>query len=160
MLKNELLQKASAEIQSKATDPDMLQRMVKAGLKIIYNQNIFQKLTRELRQSKDPAGDAARGAVFVLQMLAQRARGTAKPQVLVQAGVLLMLDALDFLEQAGLLKVDATTLDHATQEYVEAVLPAVGISHDRMNQTLGQVKQVMADPQKMAQYRQSLGAKQ
>lgn len=157
MLKNKLLQQAAGNIQGKAKDPAMLKRLVDAGLKIIYDKNVFQKLTQELRASKDPAGDVGRGMLVVLKLMATKARGTIPPAALLQAGMVLVLDALDFLEQAGMLQVDAAALDHATQEYVEATLPALGVQPDRMQQVLGQIQQVAADPQKMAEYRQSLG---
>jgi hypothetical protein len=76
---------------------------------------------------------------------------------LLQAGMALVLDALDFLEQAGMVKVDDDTLGRAVEEFVEAMLPMVGLSHEKMDQVLGQIKSVMADPQKMAEYEKSLG---
>lgn len=160
MLKNKLLQQAQEHIEQGVEDKDVYQRLVKAGMKTIYNQKIFGNLSQELRKSKTPVDDVARGMVFVLKVLSHRARGTIPTPPLLAAGMTLVLDALDFLEQAGMLKVDARALDRATQEYVEALLPAVGLSHDKLNAVMAEIKQVMADPEKMAQYQRSLGSKQ
>ena len=157
MLKNALLQQAAANIQQGVQDKDAFERLMKAGTKTIYSKGTFRALSQQLRKSKDLVDDVAKGIVAVLGIMAHRARGTIPQGPLMQAGMMLMLDALDFLEQAGLLKVDNATLDRATEEYVEALLPAVGLSRQKMDQVLGQIKAVMADPQKMAAYKQSLG---
>ena len=158
MLKNQLLQQAAANIQQGVQDKDAFERLMKAGTKTIYSKGTFRSLSQHLRQSKDPVDDVARGIVAVLGILAHRARGTIPQGPLMQAGMLLMLDALDFLEQAGLLKVNAGTLDRATEEFVEALLPAVGLSRQKMDQVLEQIKAVMSDPAKMEAYRKSQGA--
>lgn len=157
MLKNELLQQALASVQESVQDKEMFDRLVKAGSKVIYSQGTFRALSRHLRGSKDPVADIARGMVGVLNLMAHRARGTIPQAALLQAGTALLLDALDFVEQAGMVKIDAETLGRATEEFVEAMLPMLGLSHAKMDQVLGQIKQVMADPQKMAAYQSSIG---
>lgn len=160
MLKNKLLLKAMENIEQGAEDPAQFRRLLKAGMKVIYSQKTFPELTKELHKSKDPAGEVAKAMVSVLVLIQHRARGTIEVPALLRAGMALTLDALDFAEQVGVIKVDARTLDHATEEYIETLLPALGITTERLNEVLGQVKQVMADPQKMAAYKQSLrGAK-
>lgn len=157
MLKNELLQQALASVQESVQDKEMFERLVKAGTKVIYSKGTFQSLAQHLKKSEDPVSDVARGMVGVLNIMVHRARGTIPQAALLQAGTALLLDALDFLEQAGMVKVDAETLGRATEEFVEAMLPTVGLSHEKMDQVLGQIKGVMADPQKMAAYEKSLG---
>jgi hypothetical protein len=159
MIKNPLLKKAEANVLQTVQDQDMVGRLVQAGMRVIYDQKSFQRLTGELAKSKDPVGDAARGMMLILSLLQERARGSANPEALVQAGMLLLLDALDFLEQAGMLKVDNAALDHATEEYIEAVMPALGLSPEDLGNQLQQVQQLMADPQKMAAYQQAMGSK-
>lgn len=157
MLKNSLLQQALDSVQESVQDREMFDRLVKAGTKVIYSQGTFQALAKHLKGSEDPVSDVARGMVGVLNLMVHRARGTIPQPALLQAGTALLLDALDFLEQAGMVKVDAETLGRATEEFVEAMLPMLGLSHEKMDQMLGQIKQVMADPQKMAAYQQSQG---
>lgn len=160
MLKNSLLQQALDSVQESVQDREMFDRLVKAGTKVIYSKGTFQQLAKHLKGAKDPVSDVARGMVGVLSLMVHRARGTIPQAPLLQAGTALLLDALDFLEQAGMVKVDAETLGRATEEFVEAMLPMLGLSHEKMDQMLGQIKQVMADPQKMAAYEQAQGAKQ
>lgn len=158
MPKNKLLQDALANVEKAVTQREMYDRLVKAGSKTIYSQKLFGQLAQHLRGSKDPVSDVAKGIVAVLKILSHRARGTIQQGPMLQAGMALVLDALDFLEQAGMLKIDNETLDRATQEYIEAALPSVGLSHEKMEAMLGEIKGVMADPAKMAAYQKSQGS--
>lgn len=157
MLKNQLLQQALEKVQESVQDRSAFDKLVKAGTKVIYSEGTFQELAKLMRDSKDPAGDVARGMVAVLQLMAHQARGTIPHDALLQAGMALVIDALDFIEQAGLVKVDAKVLDEATQQYIEALLPSVGLTQETMDSTLDQIQQVVGDPQKMAEYKASLG---
>jgi hypothetical protein len=161
MLKNQLLQQALAEVEGKVSDRTSYDKIVKAGTKVIYSQTMFAKLTKGLAQSKNAVEDIAKGMAGVLVILSKQARGTMPPTAMVQAGAALLIDALDFAEQAGLLKVDNDTLAQAVTEYMEAVLPVVGLSSDRMQQVLQGVQETMDNPERMAAYQASLakGAK-
>jgi len=156
MLKNALLQKAHAEIDGKVTERGAYDKIVKAGLKVIYDQATFQKLTRGLRESKSPVQDIAKGIVGILAMLSNRSKGTMPSTAMVQAGGTLLIDALDFAEQAGLMKVDGNSLAEAFTVYMETVLPTVGLSTQRMQQVLKGVEETTRNPQRMAAYQASL----
>lgn len=153
MLKNKLLQQAQAKIEEGVKNKDAFAKLVRAGTKIIYDKAIFDKLSEGLAQSQDVVSEVAKGLVAVLKLMAQRARGTVPPDALLQAGMALLIDALDFMEQAGLVEVDKNVLGEATQEFIEAMLPVLGLSPDKLEAALGSVKQTMADPQKMAQFK-------
>lgn len=158
MLKNELLQKAQAEVEGKVKPEDRAayDKILKAGVKVIYDRATFAKLTKGLAQSKTPVEDIAKGVVGVLAMLAKKAKGTMPPTAAVCAGAALLIDALDFAEQAGLVKVDNETLAQAVTEFMEAVLPTVGLSSQRMQQVLQGVEETTRDPERMAAYQASL----
>ena len=160
MLKNQLLQQAQAKIEAGVTDKARYDRLLSAGVKTIYDKAMFQKLSQSIAQSQTPIEDVAKGIVAVLNMMAHKARGSIPHDVLLQAGMALMLDALDFVEQAGIVQIDEKALDTATQEFIEAVLPSVGLTAQKMEEALGSVKGAMGDPQKMAQYQASAGGEQ
>lgn len=161
MLKNELLQQALTKVQEGVSNREVFDKLVRAGTKVIYNQQTFSKLTEGLADSQDPVGDIAKGMVAVLHMMAQKARGTIPQDVLVQAGIALLIDALDFAEQSGLVKIGKEELTAATTQYIEALLPTVGMTPQKMGGMLEGVKQTMADPQRMAEFQASMkgGAK-
>ncbi len=157
MLKNQLLQQAQAKIEATAKDRARYDRLLSAGVKTIYDKATFAKLSQSIAQSESPVEDVAKGIVAILNMLAHKARGTIPHEVMIQAGMALLLDALDFVEQAGIVKIDNQALDTATQEFIEAMLPSVGLSPQKMESALSSVKGTMSDPARMAQYQTSIG---
>ncbi len=159
MLKNQLLQQAQGKIDEVVTDRDKYTKLVQAGSKIIYDQKTFSQLSEGIAESETPVEDVAKGLVAVLNMMAGKARGTIPHDVLLQAGMTLLLDALDFMEQAGLIQVDNEVLVTATQEFIEALLPTVGLTADKMSQVLEGIKATMGNPERMAAYqKQAQGA--
>jgi hypothetical protein len=159
MLKNELLQKAQAKIEELVRDRERYTKLVSAGTKTIYDKGTFAELSKAMADSQDPVADVAKGIVSVINMIAHKARGTIPHDVALQAGMALLLDALDFIEQAGMVKIDGKALDEATQAFIEAMLPSVGQTRQKLDAALSSVQGVMADPQKMEQYKASMGAK-
>lgn len=157
MIKNELLQQAAAKVQEGVQNKEAFDKLVKAGGKVIYDQKTFAQLSQGLAESQTPVEDIAKGMVAVLNMMAHRARGTIPHDALLQAGMALLIDALDFAEQAGLVKVGKEELATATTEFIEALLPSVGMTPGKLSDMLGQLEQTMADPQKVQAFK---GAKQ
>lgn len=156
MLKNQLLQQAQAKVEAGVKNRDAYDKLVSAGTKIIYDKTIFAKLSEGIAQSKSPVEDVAKGLVAVLNIMVRQARGTAPQDALAQAGMSLLIDALDFMEQAGLVTVDKKVLGEATQAFIEALLPTLGLNPQQLQSALSSVQQTMADPQKMAQFQGSM----
>ena len=157
MLKNPILSKAQAEVDKQVQDRASYDKIVRAGLKAIYSKGTFGKLTQELVKAEDPVADVARGMVAIISMLSRQARGTMPPVATVQAGMALLLDALDFMEQSGMVKISEQVLEKAITEFMEALMPALGINQGRMDELLGQVQETMANPERRAAYEQHLG---
>jgi hypothetical protein len=153
MLQNQLLAQTQTKIDETVKNQDAYRRIVKAAMRAVYDKDIFEKLTSTLSSSKDPVGEVAEGCVAVIAMLSNRAQGKMPQDAAVQAGMALLLTALDTMEQAGLIKVDNGTLERAMHEYIDAFLPAMGLSPQVLQGALKQVDGVLADEQKMAQFK-------
>jgi hypothetical protein len=159
MLKNQMLAQALAEVEKGVSNRDAFDKLVKAGTRIIYDKKVFDGVSQQILDSENPVETLAKGMTTVLHLMMERAKGTAPADALVQAGMALVIDALDFMEQAGVLKVNEATLDDATKGYIEALLPTVGLTEQKMAEALEQVKAVTDDPQKMAAYKAQAGSK-
>jgi hypothetical protein len=160
MLHNELLQQAQAKLEEGVADRERYDKLVKAGTRVIYDQGTFAQLSKGIAESEDPVGDVTKGLSALLNILAHKARGTIPHDVFLQAGFALLLDALDFMEQAGLVKVDKSVLAQATKEFIDALMPTVGLTPEKLSAALQSVKGTLSNPQQMAAYQQSKGAMQ
>lgn len=151
MLKNPLLKQAQTKIESGVQDRDAYNRIVQAGTKVIYDKATFTELSKEIRQAQDPVTEIAEGMIGILGILYKQSRKTMPIPAMVMAGMSLLLDALDFAEQAGLVKIDKAQLNKATTHYLNSLLPKFGLTPDKIDATLGQLGGTIKDPAKMAQ---------
>jgi hypothetical protein len=158
MLKNELLQQAQATVEASVTDAERFRRLVASGQKAMFDEKTFGQLFDSLVQSEDPVAGIAQGLSSLLNILAHQARGTIPHDVLLQAGTVLLFEALDFAEQTGLIQVDNDTLAQAVQGFIEALLPSVGLDGTKLDGLLGEVGQTMSDPQRLEAYAARQGA--
>jgi hypothetical protein len=151
MLKNPLLKQAQTKIESGVQDRDAYNRIVQAGTKVIYDKATFTELSKAIRQAQDPVTEIAEGMIGILGILYKQSRKTMPIPAMVTAGMSLLLDALDFAEQAGLVKIDKAQLNKATTHYLNSLLPKFGLTPDKIDATLGQLGGTIKDPAKMAQ---------
>ena len=151
MLKNPLLKQAQTKIESGVQDRDAYNRIVQAGTKVIYDKATFSELSKSIRQAQDPVTEIAEGMIGILGILYKQSRKTMPIPAMVMAGMSILLDALDFAEQAGLVKIDKAQLTKATTHYLNSLLPKFGLTPDKIDAMLGQLGGTIKDPAKMAQ---------
>ncbi len=77
--------------------------------------------------------------------------------LMILAGQSLMMEALDFMEEANMIEVTPDVLAEATQLYIETLLPKIGMTGDKMKAVMGKAQGVLNDPQKVAQFKQQQG---
>jgi hypothetical protein len=81
-----------------------------------------------LKKSQDPISDAATGAVLLVMLLHQQAHSLVPMKTLVLAATALMLRALDFVDQAGIVKVAEPELVRAAHILGDAIFALLGIT--------------------------------
>lgn len=153
MLKNQLLQQAQETVEKTVKDRAAYDKIVAAGTKVIYDKATFTELIKGLEDSNDPALEVAEGIVGVLGVLYKHSRKTMPFTPMISAGMTLLIDALDFLEQSGMAKIDKETLAKSTTMFMNSLLSKMGLTPDKMEGMLSQVRATMEDPEKMKQFR-------
>lgn len=126
MLKSELLQQARMLVEAGVTNKKAFAKLVRRGTKITRDKPAFEKMCQCQRKPASVANAVAHGVVAVLEALAAQPRRTAPSDALAQAGMALLFDTLDDLEQEKRIAVDKAALGEATLEYIEALLHKVG----------------------------------
>ena len=157
MLKNELLQQSQAKVEEGVKDRAAYDRIVTAGLKVIYDKKMFGQLIKGLDEAEDPMQAVGEGIQGILGILYKQSRKTMPIVPMLQAGTALLLDALDFLEQSGMAKIGKDELATATGAYINGMLPKMGLTPQKMDEVLARVKGAAQDPA-MAQQFQQQGA--
>lgn len=151
-LSNPLLQQIEAKLEANIVDPatkENYMRIVVAGLHIALEKGPDGGMA-SLRNSRDPVGDAARGAVALVLAMKHQAKGVMPPKAMIPAGMTLMFHALDFLDRAGVVKVSEPEIDSATRTFTNLLFQKLGITTAILQRLTGRVHQITQDPASMA----------
>lgn len=136
---NEILQKTRAALLQRVDKRlvPLVEKVVAAGQKVMYSEQTRELVVQELQQAKDP--EAIGSAVAKLAaVLMNQSKGTIPPQVLFPAAMLLLLEALQFLEEAGAIEASPEMVAQCSQALGSAFLQAMGVTPEKLQGMIGQ----------------------
>jgi hypothetical protein len=138
---NTILDKIEAQIETiiKPEDKDAFLRILVAGMKVMFDERTHQMAMESVSQG-DPIQGAVEGVTNLMKMLYQESRGTMPPVPAMQAAMVLMCQALGFMEKAGMVKLDNETISNAMQDLSESLLQSAGITPEKIDELLGQAQ--------------------
>lgn len=157
-LSNALLQQAEDKIESQLTPETRASyfRIVVAGMHVALDKGP-NGILASLRDSKDPIGDCARGAVSLVLILKKQAKGIMPDRAMVPAAMTLMLKALDFADRSGIAKVGREELISATHTFTDFMFARNGITKDMLAKAGAKVHALTQDPAAMAKINAKAG---
>jgi hypothetical protein len=135
---NKLLQKVEQDAENAvpAELRSAFQRILQAGLTIIYAPETRDELMQELNKPGDIAENIGEGAAKLYVLLLNKSKGTMPPKAGVKAVTVCMCEVLGFLEEAGRVKVTADVVDNATKAMSAYILQLMHVTPDKMHQYL------------------------
>jgi hypothetical protein len=150
--KNKLLTGSAAQIEAQIAPEfrDAYDKIVVSGMKVALNKGL-EGMLGGLEKRGDPIRDAAQGAVNLVFMLRMQATGVMPEQAMVPASYVLMLQALAFIEEAGISKIGTEQLTKATHTWTNTIFARSKISPQMLERSASEVRGIMSDPTKMEQ---------
>ena len=149
-IQNPLLRQVEGRIEANVGDgkgrEDYL-KIVVAGMRAAITG--AKPMLANLKGRPDPVKDCAVGSVNLVLYLRNLAKGTMPPVAMVNAAMSLMLQALDFADKAGIVKVGNEELNRATHIFTNLIFPAMGISPEMLQKAASQVNGLTQDPAKL-----------
>jgi hypothetical protein len=136
---NQILEQAKAAVLQKA-DPRLqpaIAKAVKAGEQVMYAPQTREQLIAALGDGSDPESIGA-GIAKLLAVLYHKTNNTLPMQVGVPAATLLLLEALQFIEDAGKAQVTPDMLAECTKAMGSAVLQMFGVTPDKLQAMFAQ----------------------
>ena len=107
-------------------DQESLQKVVMAGMKLMYDPKIFPMFEQGLK-SKAPLPDMlAAQAVGLLKLLMDKSQGTIPKNVILPAAVMLMLEMGDFMVKAKMAQPTQADMQAAVKKVVELAMKVFG----------------------------------
>lgn len=133
-----LLQKTEQAIQAKVA-PDSqqaFQRIVTAGLKVMYSPETHDLMVKQLGANGDPAEMAGAGAAKLLGILFKQSKGTMPMSGAIPAATVLLCEGLDFMEKSGKVKVTSDLISAAMKALSANLLQLFGATPQKLQNIL------------------------
>lgn len=149
---NKLLQDTQSALLAKV-DPQLVpivQKVADAGKKVLYSPQTQDMVVQQLQHGTDPETIGS-GVAKLSAILMNQSKGTIPPKVLFPASLLLLLEVLSFLEEAGAVKVTPDFLAQCTQAVGSAYLQSLGVTPEKLSQLTGGKADDMAQPEQAEQ---------
>ena len=112
-----------AKLQVPPQFKDAFERVVVAGMKIMFDQSTHAFAMKRVQQGEGSVGQRLGNAVAsMLSVILEKGKGGIPPQVVVPAGITLLVSAADFMNRSGIEAVSAKEIGVATEVMIDDVL--------------------------------------
>lgn len=158
LINNKLLQAAEAKLEGSLTPEnrtDYLKILVAAQRYVLHGGK--DGLLASLKGQQDPIRDCARGAVNIVSRLHTLSQGTMPIRAMVPAGLVLMIQALDFVDRAKIQRIGKEELARATRLYINDITTALGVTPQMLQKMATMTQGVINDPAKMQEVKLRAG---
>lgn len=109
------------------------ERVVAAGMTIMFSKETSKHALSIIKSGTEPIAQRLGKAVAgLLATLYKQSNNTLPPQVMIPAGVELLIQAADFLRRSGLEKIDNQIIGDAMDTMVTSILQGAGMSVDKI----------------------------
>lgn len=138
-IKNPLLKQAAQAVEAKvpAELKNTFQRIILAGEKFMYSPKTHEMMMKQM-SGPNPAEAAGEGIAKLFAILFKESKGTLRMEAAIPAMTVLLCEGLDFLEEAGRLKVDESLLAAATEEMGSDILQMLGMTPEKLQKMVAQ----------------------
>ncbi len=141
---------AQAEQAIQAKIPPAMQanfeKVVHAGLTILYSPKLAQQRNAQLANVTDPAQLAGQGAARMVSNLFQQSGKKIPIPLIIPAAMVLAFEFLDLAAKAGKAQITPDLIAKATQAVADAILPLFGATKDKVAQMTAQKAGAPAAP--------------
>ena len=127
------------------------ERVVIAGMKVMFSKESHKFMLKELQREGPMDQRLGNGIAGLMLLLVKESNNTIPPEVIIPAGMKLMMEAVDFMRETGLGQPTNAEIGGGMQIMISTILEKFGIAPDKMEQMLNQYsnENIPAAPQQM-----------
>ena len=114
------------------------ERVVIAGMKVMFSKESHKLMLDEL-QKEGPIGQKlGMGIAGLMLLLFKESNQTMPPQVIIPAGVELLMQAADFIRNTKIEKITNADIGEAMEVMISTILQKFGVDPEQMGEMLNQ----------------------
>ena len=114
-------------------------KLVAAGIKIMFDKSTHYLMQEQMAADGEISDKLAEGVASLMAMMLKNSKGAFPQQLIIPAGIELMLHAADFAAQGAGEKVDADDMGSAIQKFVFKLFEGAGIKPDMLMGSIGHI---------------------
>lgn len=112
------------------------ERVVIAGMKVMFSKETHRIMLKEL-QKQGPVGDRlGKGIAGLMLLLFKESNNTMPPQVIIPAGMELMMQAVDFMRETKTTEVTNQDIGQGVQVMIATIAEKFGVDPARLEQMI------------------------
>ncbi|NUX58643.1 hypothetical protein [Paraburkholderia youngii] len=111
-----------------------VQRIVLAGMKVMFSQQTHPLMLQALQSDTDLAHAVGMGVTQLITILFKQAKGQMPIPAVIPAAILLVCEALDFVEKSKIGQVTPQVVANAVQVTTAYLLQKLGLSPQKVSQ--------------------------
>lgn len=139
------VQSVKESIQMPPELQDAYERVVLAGMKVMFSKETHRLMLKEIEGEGPIAERLGRGIAGLVLALVMKANYTLPPEVLVPAGLELMMQAVDFLRKTGAANVTDSEIGEAFQVFMRVLFEKFGVDSAQIEQLVNEYDNTAVD---------------
>lgn len=121
------------------------ERVVIAGMKVMFSKESHQFMLKEIQGQGPVAQKLGMGVAGLVLLLFKESNETIPPEVIIPAGVELIMQAVDFVRQTEMGEITNKDIGDAMEIMIQTVLEKFGVNPAQMEQMLNQYDNTNVD---------------
>lgn len=117
-------------------------KVVAAGMKIMFDKRTHHLLLEQMAAEGEVSDKLADGVAALMAMMLQNTKGAFPQQLIIPAGIELMLHAADFMAQSGGEAITAEDMGSAVQKFVFKLFGESGVTPDALMASVGHIQKL------------------
>lgn len=122
-------------------------KLVAAGMKIMFDKSTHKFMKQQMAAEGDMPTKLADGISSLMVMMLKNSKGAFPQQLIIPAGIELMLHAADFAAQGGGERITADDMGAAIQQFVFKLFEAAGVKSDALIGSVGHIQKLQEQGQ-------------
>lgn len=120
-------------------------RVVVAGMKVMFSKETHRIMLKEMQKGGPASERLGQGIAGLILTLFKESNETMPPQVMIPAGVELMMQAVDFIRKTGMEEITNEDIGGAMEIMIRTILQAFGMKPEQFEQMLNQFDNTNVD---------------